>query len=359
MTTLAPASREDTALALRLREMAARGNVLAELDAVEDVARELRIAAEETLDVTDLALYVRRRGGGTLSRVVSAAETRLFPNLVRQAARSPRPVRDHGGDSEPNGRGTAWAFPLRIGDRLVGVATAVLPVNPSRDPARCEGICDLLGVLLSVSTHAVERTLLLEDREVERQLSRNRSFNLGLVHDLFRLLLTPETPAGFLQQVAEGVREGAGFRLVLIRVYDRRRGGYVARASSGLPREATAQCFERVVGRDEIAPLFTPKYRLGRSYFVSHRSPLWDGREDRVFVPDLGPRAEGEWQANDCLLVPIDGGNGDRLGYMSVDDPVDRQPPSQEKCATLEIYADLVSLGLERLKGESGEGGKS
>lgn len=313
----------------RVREMIARGRLIGDLPAVRDVERELRIALEETLGLAGFVLYVAR---GTRLVPAGPAPAGEMP-LVRQAARENRVVRGALDGHE----GAIGAYPLSVGSRVVGVALADV-----REDAE-----ELLMVLLDVAAQGLERALLLEAKESDRGVSQARAYRLALAHDLLRTIMGPLDPDAFFRQVVEAVRDGVGFQLVLLRLFDPEKGGYTARASVGLPREAAEQCYNRVVTLEEIGPLFAPKYQLSRSYFVSHRSPIWDGREDRVYTPDLGSRDEGEWQAEDCLLVPIVNGRGERLGYLSVDDPADRQTPSVESVGSVEIFADLAALALD------------
>lgn len=322
----------------RITEMLSRGHLLGDLDTVKEVARELRIAAEETLGMNGLVMYLRSPANDLLEPCVACGTDTgagaALPELVRRAERERRSVRD----AHAAGPGSSHAWPLVIGGRVIGVVTGEAE----------DGEAGLFEVLAGVAAHAFERAMLLESRAAERRLSLLRGACLGYVQDHLRQVLGSGNVDEYLDSAVESVRDALGFRMVLLRVYDTEAEAYVGRASTGLPPEAREACFARRVTRDEIAPLFAPAFRVGRSYFVSHESSVWKGREERVYVPDLGPRDAGEWHPEDCLLVPVEDGRGNRIGYLSVDDPADRRPPSHEIVGILEIFADLIALGLER-----------
>jgi signal transduction histidine kinase len=58
-------------------------------------------------------------------------------------------------------------------------------------------------------------------------------------------------------------------------------------------------------------------------------------------------RQEGEWHQEDVLFVPLYTKDGEVIGYLSVDDPVDRRLPSRETIETLEILATHAVVAIQ------------
>jgi len=96
------------------------------------------------------------------------------------------------------------------------------------------------------------------------------------------------------------------------------------------------------------------QFRISRSYFVDHRlhggAHLYADELGRgVYQIDLGPREPDEWQSDDFLIVPLES-DGQELGWLSVDDPSDRQRPTVAKVRALEIFADQAAFTIQQAR---------
>jgi signal transduction histidine kinase len=92
------------------------------------------------------------------------------------------------------------------------------------------------------------------------------------------------------------------------------------------------------------------QFRISRSYFVDHR--VHDGVHalgEGVHRLDLGAREDDEWQSDDFLIIPLEI-DGEELGWLTVDDPQDRQRPSSAKIRALEIFADQAALTIQQAR---------
>lgn len=67
-------------------------------------------------------------------------------------------------------------------------------------------------------------------------------------------------------------------------------------------------------------------------------------------TPQLDERAPHEWQAEDLLLIPLISFRDEVIGYLSVDDPHDRQRPTLAKIQGLEIYASQAAAAIENTR---------
>jgi signal transduction histidine kinase/response regulator RpfG family c-di-GMP phosphodiesterase len=150
-----------------------------------------------------------------------------------------------------------------------------------------------------------------------------------------------------LHEIVHAVSDAAGFRIVLLRVADERTGDFEARAFAGLSREAIRKLEQHRIPRSEFSSWLKEEFRVSRSYFIGHERKFWASEEDEGYTPDLGVRQEGEWHQEDVLFVPLYTKDGVVIGYLSVDDPIDRRLPSRETIETLEILATHAVVAIQ------------
>ncbi len=178
---------------------------------------------------------------------------------------------------------------------------------------------------------------------------RRRSLRLDLVLSLVsEMNVGLELPA-LLEQLGESVRASLGFSMVLVRVRDPEQPVLRVMASTGVPPEALATLGRDALAVEEVRSWMKDEFKVSRSYYFSHRNPF-----SRVlpagYVPTLGHRDEWEWQAEDVLFVPLHGSEGELLGTIGVDDPVDRLVPSRDTVQLLEIFGLKASLAIQNLR---------
>lgn len=150
-----------------------------------------------------------------------------------------------------------------------------------------------------------------------------------------------------LHEIVHAVSDAAGFRIVLLRVLNEGTGEFEARSFAGLSRDAIRKLEQHKIPRAEFESWLKDEFRVGRSYFISHERKFWRGEGDEGYTPDLGVRKEGEWHQEDVLFVPLYTKDGAVIGYLSVDDPVDRRRPSRETVETLEILATHAVVAIQ------------
>jgi diguanylate cyclase (GGDEF)-like protein/PAS domain S-box-containing protein len=92
----------------------------------------------------------------------------------------------------------------------------------------------------------------------------------------------------------------------------------------------------------------------GELRFLSHDTSLPTAAEDMHFyVPAASatePDQSGRWHAQDALFAPLVGNDGELLGVLSVDEPLDGQLPTEVQRALLETFAVQASLAIEHAR---------
>ena len=199
--------------------------------------------------------------------------------------------------------------------------------------------------------HEHERLAKLVADQLERDRLRTEKLH-EVLQVLGRLGGDVEVVA-HLQRIAEAIRAHLGFRIVLVRVRTPGTDRLQAVAFAGLRPSARAQLEAEDVSAAEFQSWLRPDFCVSHSYFISH-----DHAFSRVLpagqVPDLDARNDGEWHAEDVLLVPFHDRAGELLGYLSLDDPGDRRVPPRETIEMLEMFASHVAAAIEsaRLMGQ-------
>jgi two-component system cell cycle response regulator len=157
-----------------------------------------------------------------------------------------------------------------------------------------------------------------------------------------------------LDSVGRTVASSLGFRVVAINVFRPAWDDFVCTAVHG-----DDQVRELLLGKTEAAdswrPLVEERFARGGAYFVPAGEVDFSAHEDAKYhVPDIAPTDDpGAWQADDMLIVPLLGRNGDLLGMVSVDEPVWGRRPSDAEIEVLVAVAGHAALAIESARGTS------
>jgi signal transduction histidine kinase/response regulator RpfG family c-di-GMP phosphodiesterase len=199
------------------------------------------------------------------------------------------------------------------------------------------------------SAKALAETEVRRAGEIEQRAER-RAANLAKILETFDGINSKLELQDLLNEIAEAVSQSLGFRMVLVRILNDEARSFEARAFAGLDASAVEKLSARDVPLDTFRAWMKDEFRIGRSYFISHERNFWLGRQDEVYVPNLGERQAGEWHPEDTLFVPLWTRDQQLLGYLSVDDPVDRRVPTVEAVEILEIFANLAVTAIENAR---------
>lgn len=163
--------------------------------------------------------------------------------------------------------------------------------------------------------------------------------------DLHRVLLLVNSGRGLhdvLRAAAEGVRDVLGFAGVAVNLHSAC-GFFETVVVVGPGTEAVAGSRHRV--EDVEAELdaadqwgllrFVPAGR----YDLPEDAAVWRTSEPALDEPDA-------WQPDDALYAPLCGADGQLLGVLGLDLPLDGRRPGPEARAILEIYAVQIGLAV-------------
>ncbi len=165
--------------------------------------------------------------------------------------------------------------------------------------------------------------------------------------------LTPERPIDdVLDQVANAIGDTLNYRLVIISLVEGEGEDRFMRriANAGLPLAVFEEFRTRLTPLHEAEEVLQERFRLGRSYFIPSEKRHELQPIDSLTTIDAENRPVNEWQQEDMLVVPMYSTNGDLLGWISVDDPADRQRPNRNTVEALEVFANQAAGAVENAR---------
>jgi diguanylate cyclase (GGDEF)-like protein len=205
--------------------------------------------------------------------------------------------------------------------------------------------------LQELSVLADHLALSLQDRNLRRQMQavnerlQGRAEKLQRILELSNELKTHLTLEHLVQSIVHAVSHSLGYRIVALSLYDPSENVFERRAQMGFD-DALPGAPPRRVPRDEVARWFGERFRISKSYFVSHldRQATMDdsGRVDRR----RRATAPGAWHPDDLLFVPLTAGD-QLVGVLQVDQPRGGLVPRLEDVQALEIFANQAVTALQ------------
>lgn len=219
---------------------------------------------------------------------------------------------------------------------------------------------------LTAELDALQRRLMeLEEIEVMRVTEEQERFNALQVLDeyakqleesrdklarLFRAgaaVQEARTVNEILQRVADAVGEAGwgSVSVTLFRNWDVVESAYFGCSSADIEFLETNRR-----APEERAKFYGPdmeRFKISRSYFVpAERVPEVVSPE--TVVPGRRAVQIGDtWNPMDLAYIPLYGGDGQVLGSVNCDDPLDGHRPSAETVFYLELFADLAARKVE------------
>jgi len=156
-----------------------------------------------------------------------------------------------------------------------------------------------------------------------------------------------------LQAVADGVVAGLGFGAAAVNLV-RDDGDLEVAAVAGSPELAAAMAGQ-VGPRTDWDRLLETAEHWGPLRFLSHRRGPADPGRVPSWVPDIPVSDHPDaWHPHDALLAPLTTPEGELVGVLSVDLPVDGRRPGPWRCEVLGMFAAQAAIAVDnaRLRSE-------
>jgi len=234
---------------------------------------------------------------------------------------------------------------LATGVMILRAKNRTLAEEKSVVNERCVKLLDLAG------ESELARERISDLYKVQLAGSKKRAEKLAKILEVASSINSNLDLDTVLHGVVSAVRETLGFRIVLLRILNPKTDLLEARAFAGLTVDAIRKLESYPVPVEEFRSWLRPEFRISCSYFISHTHDFWNSKDDEAaYVPDLGPRREGEWHEEDVLFVPLVTRDSKLIAYLSVDDPADRLVPCKETVEMLEIFGAQAVAAMENAR---------
>jgi two-component system cell cycle sensor histidine kinase/response regulator CckA len=239
---------------------------------------------------------------------------------------------DTGGDWDPE---DALFVPMRdSAGRLIGVLSVDRPAAGHR-PGDDE--LDALVAVASYAARAVESAEL-----ASREAKRRRGLEELL--EVSSKLTSSGSTQEILDHVCEAIAGALGFELVVIELADAATDRYQPVASVGLPDRGSVLLDVPVA---ELDAVFDPAFEVEGCFLLPREEALARvGVEPTSYRSSRNGRSAEAWNRH-WLLVPLESPDGGRVGFIWVDDPIDRLLPSTSTLQVLRTFANQAATALE------------
>ncbi|HVU79474.1 MAG TPA: PAS domain S-box protein [Gaiellaceae bacterium] len=225
--------------------------------------------------------------------------------------------------------------PMRAADgSLLGVLSVDEPISGRRPSG------DEIDVLVAVCEHAA---LAIEAAQESSRAKANRDALERLLQVSTSLNETRDA-SEILRQVCAAITDALGFEKVSLQLL----------SGEGVHRTVSERGFGEgqnlgaSLTADELDTLLKPEYDIAGCFVIPHATAT-------ELLPNRGPgyrsqrdgRGPFAWQ-NHWLFVPLYDQRSRRIGYIWVDDPVDRLLPDAERLQILRAFANQAMTALEQ-----------
>ena len=150
-----------------------------------------------------------------------------------------------------------------------------------------------------------------------------------------------------LREIARAMTTAGGFSraAIYLRMPD---DALVVGATVGLSESESRQLRETPVTLGEFAGVMRPEMLLSRSYFLDHRRfQVPPELNDKLNTPVSDREwTDGQWHPEDMLTVKIVDADGDLLGLISVDEPINGLIPDRAHVQAIEFFADQCAVAI-------------
>jgi diguanylate cyclase (GGDEF)-like protein len=174
----------------------------------------------------------------------------------------------------------------------------------------------------------------------------------GLV-SLARLGRTAARLDEFLSAVTETAATTVGFRVAAFNLYRPADDDYIVTSVVGTDRGERELVGTTVPGAWSRR-IFHEAFEVERVYFVPEGSIDWDEDDSpAVYTPDATVASNPDpWRPLDALVAPLTSSNGETLGFLSFDDPIDGRRPTPRRLKALAAVAAQAAVTVEQRQAE-------
>lgn len=177
---------------------------------------------------------------------------------------------------------------------------------------------------------------------------------LGITYEI----LHAQEIAPALEVIARAVAELFGFKYVTITAADEPGGELYRRVLFGFPEEIVNDRLGEHIERASIMEVLRPESEVLPYCFYNpaEREILWNKSIYTGYRPLNDPRPSPDaWHERDTLALVLPDRDGNMLGYLSADAPLDGKVPGIDTLRRMQLFVNLVGLALAISRAHSSE----
>jgi PAS domain S-box-containing protein len=190
--------------------------------------------------------------------------------------------------------------------------------------------------LISQAALALEEDQILKTAKLTvKQL--NRIFDLGseLTLDLSLEKL--------LEKVSIAIRRTLGWNVVILDLKDQYLESFTNIQILGMNEKDYKKLID-LAGYPPFYSRWKVSFPVGSSYFYDHKQKY--AEDEETLIQSFDDQIGSEWNDQDWVYVPIKS-RGKLLGVISLNDPVERRRPNEERIRSVEYFANQAAVIIE------------
>jgi signal transduction histidine kinase/CheY-like chemotaxis protein len=199
------------------------------------------------------------------------------------------------------------------------------------------------SVLIKEAEQLIQKAtdVLMESRNVKQ--ANQTIKQLDRVFELGKEITLESHIDELLPKIATAIRRTLGWNIVIMDKKDPYSGQFTNVCYYGIQKKIFKGIQEKYPDT-MYRKLKGNSFKQSNSYFLDHKFALLEisAEDKQEFQMKIGK----QWNDRDWLFIPIQS-RGRELGVISVNDPVDRLRPNEEKVRSLEYFANQAAVALE------------
>jgi signal transduction histidine kinase len=180
-----------------------------------------------------------------------------------------------------------------------------------------------------------------------------RPLPVGDILDILRLILRVEPLDVLMQKTVDTISDSFDMKLVSLGVMDDKTGQFRPRAAHGYPPEKVVAIKSHSYSLERMKNDLRQESRIGRScYFVRAEDqriqysdePDYIVNSELADVPRVSPT---DWHELDYIDFVMMDRLGNWIGWIEIDEPLDRKVPSKDVLDRIQVLSDLAAIAIE------------
>ena len=154
-----------------------------------------------------------------------------------------------------------------------------------------------------------------------------------------------------LQQIVASAAACTGFRVLVMRLWDKESKQLTAVAFNGVREEGQRMLSAAPISWETLQQFMQPEFRLSQSYFISHEHGSCYGEKLFILSKPANEYVAGAWHSDDLLFVPLYSSREHKLlGTISLDDPVDGKVPTVEGIEIIQLFVNIAATAIDNVR---------